>query len=148
MKKILIYTLVAVGILGIAGVSLASGPLFGKEGKLERFSEMLGLSTQEIQTELDSGKNFREIAEEQGITDLREQMQTQKEAYIQQLVDEGKITQEQMTQKMETKGKMNLMRIPPKEREAHLQQLVDESKITQEQMTQKKAWLGVCPCQN
>jgi len=117
MKKYLIQSVVAAGVVGLAvgGFAFAHGPWGVGEGEkpmsngegfeamLERKAEVLGISVEDLKDAKEEGMNFREIAEEQGWTaeDFYLKMQTQLEVHLQELVDQGKITQEQADQKLE-----------------------------------------------
>lgn len=71
-------SLLALSVLIIGGLSFATAhdggfsKGFGFRGdpekRLEMKAEFLGISTDELQAKLDEGQNFKEIAEEQGIT--------------------------------------------------------------------------------
>lgn len=64
-------SLLALSILIVGGLSYAyahSGGFGGGFGSIEKKAEILGLTEGELQTKLDDGQNFREIAEEQGLT--------------------------------------------------------------------------------
>ena len=64
-------SLLALSILIVGGLSYAyahSGGFGGNFGSLEKKAEFLGLTEGELQTKLDGGQNFREIAEESGLT--------------------------------------------------------------------------------
>lgn len=80
----------------------------GNGPMLEEKAALLGLSGDELQTKLDSGMTFIEIAEEQGITltQIQEKLMAEKEEWLQSRVDSGFLTQEQadqMKQNMEEK---------------------------------------------
>ena len=129
MKKILLYSLLAVGVVGIVSASAVSAQGFfhnrgmnidgegakgGYENMLEIKAEVLGLSVDDLKAAKEEGKTFQEITENQGLSvdELRAQMQEKKqelraekmegmEAHIAQLVADGKITQEQADEKLE-----------------------------------------------
>lgn len=73
---------------------------------LEHQASMLGMTTEELQAEL-IDKTFAQLLDEQGIShaELREQMQAEKlensREYLQQLVDSGDITEDEMAEKLE-----------------------------------------------
>jgi hypothetical protein len=131
MKKILLYSLLAVGVVGLVGASAVSAQGFfhnhamdseGKEAKggyenmLKAKAEVLNLSVEDLKTAKEEGKTFQEIAEDQGLSvdELRAQMQEKK--------------QELRTQKIEG-------------RKAHIEELVANETITQEQADEKLEWL-------
>lgn len=129
MKKILLYSLLAVGVVGLVGASAVSAQGFfhnhamnseGKEAQggyermLEAKAEVLNLSVEDLQTAKEEGQTFQEIAEDQGLSmeELRAQMQEKKQelraqkkegrkAHIEELVADGTITQEQANEKLE-----------------------------------------------
>ena len=73
---------------------------------LEKQAEILGISVDELKTRLED-KTFAEILDEEGLThaDLMELHQEQKKTHmterLQQMVDDGEITQEQMQEKLQ-----------------------------------------------
>jgi len=120
-KKYLAYTIVpaiAVVLLG-AGVASAHGWFGGlgfgspeeiterMEGMFQENADILGISIDEIKNAWSEGKTFREIAEEQGITqeELQERMRGERREQVQNrlqlLVDNGVITQEQANQRFQ-----------------------------------------------
>ena len=120
MKKLLVYSLLAVGLFGLLGVGVASAGWFGRfsdaspeeivqrqETMFQNKAGFLGISVDEMKNAWAEGKNFKEIAEEQGITQeqLQERMQELKqerlEAWLQAMVDNGVITQEQANQRLQ-----------------------------------------------
>ena len=120
MNKLLTYFLVSLGILGLAGVGIASANgWFGGFGDLspedltarfetmfQKKAEILGITVDEFKTGWSEGKTLRDIAEEQGITpeQLQEQMGQEREERMRErfnvLVENGVITQEQADQKL------------------------------------------------
>lgn len=111
MKKWLIASFVALFALG-AGVSIASAHGFGFKGQpagqgfeqmLQYKAEILGLSADQLKQELDSGKNFLQIAEEHGISQeqLHQRMTEAMKVRLQAMVSAGTITQAQMEQRLE-----------------------------------------------
>jgi competence protein ComGC len=129
MKKILLYSLLAVSVVGLVGASAVSAQGFfhnhamnseGKESQggyekmLENKAEIFGLSVDQLKTAKEEGKTFCEIAEDQGLSmeELRAQMQEKKQelraqkiegrkAHIEELIANGTITQEQAGEKLE-----------------------------------------------
>lgn len=80
--------------------------IFGKTNKEERLkdqAEILGMTTEELQTALDAGQKFHEIAESKGITQeqMHEKMQSKMKERLSELVAAGTITQEQMDKHLE-----------------------------------------------
>ena len=64
-------SLLALSILIVGGLSYTyahSGGFGGGFSSLEKKAEILGLTTDELQTKLDEGQNFREIGQESGFT--------------------------------------------------------------------------------
>lgn len=124
MKKILTYSLLTAGLIGTLGVGAASAQgWFGfghdatpeeiaqkQEVMFQKKADFLGISVDEVKDAWAEGKNFREIAEEHGITpeqiqertqEARELKQDNMEAHLQALIDDGIITQEQADQKIQ-----------------------------------------------
>lgn len=121
-KKILLSSLVILGVLGLlgAGVVLAHGGfgfgwmgIFNPEKFIERQqtmfqnqADLLGISVDKIKNYWAEGKNLKEIAEAEGITDeqLQEKMKQMREenmkTQLQTLVDRGIITQEQADKRL------------------------------------------------
>lgn len=119
-KKILLYTLVAVfglGALGVASVS-AAGFGFGKSATpleiasrqtamFERESSLLGVSVDVVKQGWAEGKTLEEIAVANGITveALQQKMtaerSTQRTVHLQTLVDQGVITKDQMSARLQ-----------------------------------------------
>ena len=111
MKK---YALLA-AIIFIASSAGIATAYFGNMGKMdkpffenreeiiEKKVEMLGLDFDEVETQLEKGKTIREIISEAGITreDILEKKKVFMVEYLNQLVADGKITQEQADEKIE-----------------------------------------------
>lgn len=118
MKKILI-TLIALGIFGTAGAALAFGGWgigknFSPEEQAQHFTSMIesqaqffGISQEQMKAYWAEGKNPKEIAEVLGMTqeDLQAKRQLQREQqqkeHLQNLVDQGVITQSQADSRLE-----------------------------------------------
>ena len=120
MKKILIYSFLTAGLIGVLGVGAASAQgWFGfgnnispeemaqkQEAMFQGKAEFLGISVDEFKNAWAEGKNFKEIAEEQGITQeqlqerMRETRQERMESHLQAMVDNGIITQEQADERL------------------------------------------------
>ena len=116
MKKRITFSLLAVGLLGMLGVGTAyAHGFFGmpRENMLERKAELFSMTTRELQAELDSGKTFHEIMEEQGISqeDMQATMHQMREeglgqGRIKMLEDKAELfgmTQEELAGKLHTK---------------------------------------------
>jgi len=79
----------------------------GHERMLEAKSEVLGVSTDELQQQLDSGKTFPEIVEESGMSFLdfhnkmKEVRLAQLEDHLQELVSDGILTQAEADARLE-----------------------------------------------
>ena len=131
MKKILFYSLLAVGTVGLVSASAISAQGFfynhamnsegleakgGYEKMLEAKAEVLGLSVEDLQTAKEQGQTFQDIAEDQGLSvdELCAQMQEKR--------------QEFRAQKMEA-------------RKTHIEELVANGTITREQADEKLEWL-------
>jgi urease alpha subunit len=74
-------------------------PRYGMSRNADFLAKLTGKTADEILNELKAGKTMVQIAEENGITldSLKKAMIEQREAYIDQLVKEGKLTQERAT---------------------------------------------------
>ena len=116
-KKVLIYAfalLIVAGGVGIVGAGAhIRGDFDFTKDRGERFEKMLdhkatllGLTTEELKAELESGKTFKEIVEDQGLTkeDLKSQFQQYKltkiEDHLSQAVADGELTQEEADEKL------------------------------------------------
>jgi len=113
MKKILIYSFLTAGLIGILGAGAASAEgWFGmggdKEVIFQKKAEFLGISADELKNAWAEGKNFNQIAEEYGIDReqlrerARELKQENMESHFQAMVDSGVITQEQANERLQT----------------------------------------------
>ncbi len=120
MKKILVYSFLAIGLFGLLGVGIASAGWFGhfsdaspeeiaqhQEIMFQKKADFMGISVDEMKNAWAEGKNFKEIAEEQGITQeqIQERMRETKEEYLQNrfqaMVDNGIISQGQADQRLQ-----------------------------------------------
>ncbi len=128
MKKILLYSLLTVGVVSLVGVGIVSaqGSFFdnhgmndghakrGYENMLENKAEIFGLSVEDLKVAKEEGKTFCEIVEEQGLDldefraqiqgkkqEQREQRIEQIQTHLNQLVANGEITQEQADNKIQ-----------------------------------------------
>jgi len=113
MKKILIYSFLTAGLIGVlsAGAVSAHGwfksDAQGQENMFQEKAGLLGISVDEMKNAWSQGKNFREIAEEKGITQeqlqekMRELRQEKMQSRLQMMVDNGIITQEQANERLQ-----------------------------------------------
>ncbi len=119
MKKFIIYSLLAIGLSGLLGIGVASAHgWFGhfsdatpaemaqqQETMFQNKAELLGISVDEMKEAWSQGKDIREIAEEQGISQeqLQEKMRANAQQRLQErlqaMVDNGVISQEQANQR-------------------------------------------------
>jgi hypothetical protein len=121
-KRKIIYTIlpvVAIALMGGTGIASASG-WFGGFGALDpeqaaqkhqeqfqRQAELLGISVEAVKEGWSDGKGIKELAEENGITEeqlqekFKEQRQTQMQAKIQAMVDQGIISQDQANRRLQ-----------------------------------------------
>ena len=122
-NKVLVVSLVGVAIvLGSIGVALAGNGFMRGEGRtppsnaqgapmgklmdidlLQELPAFLGMTEDEIRTELDNGKTLVQIAESKGKTEeeLINFIVSKKEEALKSLLEEGKITQEQYDRAIE-----------------------------------------------
>ncbi len=112
MKKYLFGALIGLGAFTLVGgvVALANtgngfgmfGDGSGHEQILEAKADILGIPDDELETKLED-TSFPELLDEQGVThtEFREQMQANMTERLQQMVDEGTITEEQMLEKLD-----------------------------------------------
>ncbi len=121
MKKYLAYSILPALALTLVGAGIVSAHGWfggfgqatpeemaqGQEAMLQKQSELLGISVGEIKDAWAEGKNFREIAEEQGISQgqlqekMKETRQEQLQAQLQAMVDNGVISQEQANRRLQ-----------------------------------------------
>ena len=122
-KKILIFSLIALGAITAIGVSASSSQGWFRghmanlspeeaaekqEAMFEAKANFFGVSVEELKNLWAEGKNWQEIAEELGIS--KEEMQTKMQAemklkmqeHLQAFVDKGVITQEQADERLQT----------------------------------------------
>ena len=110
MKKFLFSALIGITALTIVGGSVAlaneMGFGFDKDQANETKAELLGLTAEELDSQLET-KTFPEILDEQGVSHVEMHDAMQAGRYenaterLQAEVDEGKITQEQMDERLE-----------------------------------------------
>lgn len=122
-RKYIVYGLMPMFLLGLAGVGAATASAHGWFGRgadidpvtaaanqTERFAqeaEVLGISVDQVKEYWAQGKNVRDIIDELNLdeTAVQERMQTERlanmKAHIQTLVDQGVITQAQADQRLE-----------------------------------------------
>lgn len=112
MKKFLYSAIIGLFALTIVGGSVALakgigigfGP--GPQQATESKAELLGMTVDELNTQLET-KTFAELLDEQGVThvQLQEEMQAEQqvrvEEHMQEMVDQGIMTQEEMNQHLE-----------------------------------------------
>ncbi|MCL5774646.1 MAG: hypothetical protein M1333_00375 [Patescibacteria group bacterium] len=121
MKKIIALSAVAaVGLTGLVLFSnVAKAQSFGwgrhqntnrmigiginGNNTLQARAQALGMSQQDLQNELNSGKTMADILQEKNLTldQFHQQMEDQTRAYLQSLVSQGQITQIQADQRMQ-----------------------------------------------
>ncbi|MEA3452937.1 MAG: hypothetical protein U9Q96_01195 [Patescibacteria group bacterium] len=117
MKKLLLYTLLGIGVVGLtgagmvfAGESFSKGMGGGYESMMENKAELLGITVDELNTARDEGTTFHEIIEEQGLDfdafyeSMQEKRAERINARMDQLVAEGRITREQADERIEAFG--------------------------------------------
>lgn len=92
------------GRMGNKGKMGPEGRLGGRN--LDGMADILGITREELQAELESGKNMQDILTGHGLTmeECRQKMQEQRKAQINQDVTDGKITQEQAGKMLQNKG--------------------------------------------
>lgn len=92
MKKKLVVLMVVVMVLGTMSVAFADSGI----NPASVFARLKGVDEETAyQTRRDSGMRFGQLADEEGFYDeFREEMQTSKKARLEELVNEGRITQE------------------------------------------------------
>jgi hypothetical protein len=74
----------------------STAPRYGRMQNVDFLAKLTGKSTDEILKLMQSGKTMAQIAEENGVTldEFKKAMLNQRETYIDQMVKDGKITQE------------------------------------------------------
>ncbi len=92
-------------------MGIKSKSKIGIEGRsgghnLDGMASILGITSEELKTELESGKNMQDILTGHGLTaeEFRQKMQEQKEGQIARDVADGKITQEQADKMLQNRG--------------------------------------------
>lgn len=92
------------GRMGNKGNMGTEGRLGGRN--LDGMAYILGITSEELQAELESGEIMQDILTGHGLTmqEFRQKMQEQREAQISQDLTDGKITQEQADKKLQNKG--------------------------------------------
>lgn len=80
------------------GLNSWSGPRSGYTQMLETRAQILGISTEELQRELDAGKSMGDIAKEKGLTseEFHQKMLAAKKIHLGNLVKAGVLTPEQL----------------------------------------------------
>ena len=118
MKKLLLYILLGVGVVGLTGAGMVfAGEAFNKgiggggyEKMVENKAEILGMTVQEMATAREEGTTFREIIEEQGLDydvfhqEMKEKRSERIKVKMDQLVEDGRITRKQADEKIEWFG--------------------------------------------
>ena len=117
MKKLLLYTLLGVGVVGLTGAGMVfAGEAYNKgigggyEAMVENKAEILGITVEELNTAREEGTTLHEIIEEQGLDfdefhkQIKEKRAERIKAKIDQLVEDGKITREQADEKIKRFG--------------------------------------------
>lgn len=127
MKKIIVLSAIAaVGLTGVLLISNAAsaqgfgrgmhnstgslmGGRLGSANMLQSRVQALGMSQQDLQNELNSGKTMVDILQEKGLTldQFHQKMEDQMKAYLQTLVSQGQITQAQADQRMQVIEQMH-----------------------------------------
>lgn len=94
---------------GTAGLGFARP---GHEAMFENKADILGLNTDELQSKLESGKTFMDIAEEQGIDpdDIHESMKERMSEFLDEKVQNGYLTQEEADARLEWMDEMHEQR--------------------------------------
>ena len=134
-KFIVVVALLAVALVaGTTGVVLAqdngdgTGP---HQELLARVAQILGIDQQKL-----------EDAFQQAVTEKREQLKEDFDQKLQEMVNEGTITQEQLNEFTAwLSAKPDIPMVGPRA----LKNMVDEGKITQEQLDAFKDWLKARP---
>ncbi|NQU83032.1 MAG: hypothetical protein HQ539_03730 [Parcubacteria group bacterium] len=113
MKKTYIMIAVIVLVVSATGVALAGmGHKFfspeKQQAMLEKKAELLGMEVEELQSKLDEGQTLKEIFEEAGITKegMWEKKQVGLQEWMDSLVEQGKLTQEEADLKLEKMQEM------------------------------------------
>jgi len=113
MKKVIVAVAIGALIIGAVasyatsastqggrgqGLNSRSEPRSGYTQMLEARAQILGVTTEELQKELDAGKSFGDIAKEKGLTseELHQKMLAAKKTHLENLVKAGILTQEQL----------------------------------------------------
>jgi len=117
-EKYMNKTIAISGILVIAGVLYFSlnkpiayaataqrgnGQGIGRQQMVTEKAKILKMSETDLQSELNKGKTFNQIATEKGIdlNTMHDQMETFQKTRLQVLVDQGIITKEQMQERLD-----------------------------------------------
>ncbi|MBU1038774.1 YckD family protein [Patescibacteria group bacterium] len=112
MKKTAIMVTSLVLGLGLVYTALAAGPTnsyknnqagFGRQNMLDSKAKILGLTSDELKTKLDSGLNFQQIAEQQNISlaDWQAKIKANHQEKLQKMVSAGIITQDQADSRLQ-----------------------------------------------
>lgn len=108
MKKVYIMMSVIIVASVATGVALANigGMFFDSEKHqvmIEKKAEMLGMDVEEMNERLENGETLRDIFKIEGMTkeDIMEKKSVWMEQWLNTMVENGKITQEQADEKLE-----------------------------------------------
>lgn len=136
-KFIVVAALLAVALVaGTTGVALAQDSKDGtgpRQALLTRVAQILGIDQQQL-----------EDAVKQAMSEQREQIKEKGNQRLQDMVNEGKITQEQLDEFnawLKAKPDINIHIFGLR----NLDKLVEEGKITQQQADDLEAWLKARP---
>lgn len=112
MKKVLLGSLIGIAAFTLVGgaVALANsdngfGLFGGHEQMLENKADILGITAEELEAQLEDN-SFAGLLDEQGVTheEFREQMHTSMQTTmtekLQQMVDDGTLTEKEMQEKL------------------------------------------------
>jgi uncharacterized SAM-binding protein YcdF (DUF218 family) len=91
---------------GFCGFGFGEGKMGHRSRNLDGIANILGITSEQLKAELESGKDMKDILTEHGLTmeQFREKMQEQRKAEIERDVAEGKITREQADKMLQNKG--------------------------------------------
>jgi len=86
-----------------AATQTGRGQGFGRQQMLTEKAKILNMNVTSLQSELDKGKNFYQIAQEKGVDveSMHEQMEDFQKKRLQALVNDGTITKAQMQERLD-----------------------------------------------
>lgn len=96
---------------GFCGFGFHEGKMRHKskigDRNLDNMANILGITSEQLKTELESGKKMQDILREHGLTmeQFKQKMQEQRKAEIDRYVAEGKITREEADRMLQNKGR-------------------------------------------